>query len=302
MKELHSDSPLAGRLLLVSIALLCSSLIAIWPADIRAGAPINTVHGVRLLELDGGRNFRDLGGYPTRDGREVKTGQLFRSGVLTGLTTEDYDTLAELDIATVVDLRSTEERRSEPTFWQAGPVDVMAWDYSMGLEDGSLMEAFSNPDMDGAEAEALMAELYRDMVEQQAPHYRALFDRLAGTGEPLLFHCSAGKDRTGIGAALLLTALGVDRETVIADYTASERVLGDSLREETARSGDDATAAFLENLSEPAVEALMGTRRAYIEAAFDEMRQRHGTVEGYIRHALDVTDEELTALRGQYLR
>lgn len=300
----RNDTSLTERIILITMAVIWSSMISIWPATADTDLPVNTEHGVRLLELDGGRNFRDLGGYRTSDGRTVKTGHLFRSGVLHGLTAQDYDTIEALDIATVVDLRATGERRSEPTFWQAGPVDVMAWDYEMGLEDGSFLEDFSDPDMSGADAEALMGALYRDMVHQQAPHYRALFDRLADNSGPLLFHCTAGKDRTGIGAALVLTALGVDRDTVIADYTVSERILGNTLAREMSGGDQDAdpSAAFLASLPEPAVEALMGTRRSYIEAAFDEMQQRHGSVENYMRDALEVSESELRALRDHYLR
>lgn len=303
MNTAHPRIPSTGKLMLV-IATLWGLMIPIWPAaSADADLPLNTDHGVRLLELEGGRNFRDLGGYQTRDGREVKTGLLYRSGVLSNLTSRDYDTLAELDLATVVDLRATEERHAEPTFWLAGPVEVLAWDYSMGLDDEEFLRDFADADMDAARAEQLMAAMYRDMIGQQAPHYAALFDRLTESAEPLLFHCTAGKDRTGLGAALILTALGVDRDTVMADYTVSERILGDSLIEEQreADQPEDPASAFLSDLPEPAIEALMGTRPVYIEAAFDEMQQRHGSVENYIREALGVSDAQLRTLRTLYL-
>lgn len=300
MKKIDIATTVSEKLLLLTFVLVCSATTTIPSVSADQGLSLNTSHGVRLLELEGGRNFRDLGGYSTRNGQTVKTGLLYRSGVLTDLTPEDYDTVAELDIATVVDLRATEERSAEPTFWQADPVEVMAWDYSMGLDDDSLLEAFTDPDLDAGQAERLMAALYRDMVTQQAPHYEALFDRLTESPDPLLFHCSAGKDRTGIGAALLLTALGVDRDTVIADYAVSEEILGDSLMEEP-RSGDDSSMAMLDQLPEPAIEALMATRPAYLEAAFDEMRRHHGSVDAYIREALDVSEGQLRTLRSHYL-
>ena len=90
------------------------------------------VEQVRLLPLEGGRNFRDLGGYETVDGKTVKWGRLYRSGVLTHLTGDDYDYLREREISTIVDFRSTGERAGEPTNWQAGSVMELTWDYDMG--------------------------------------------------------------------------------------------------------------------------------------------------------------------------
>src|SRR5690606_29425991 len=115
----------------------------------------------------------------------------------------------------------SDEREREPTLWQ-GDVEMLNWDYDMGLESGDMMSAFTDPDMDAAKAEALMGDMYREMIEQQRPHYAALMQELAESDEGTLFHCSAGKDRTGIAAALVMTALGVDRETILKDYTLSE--------------------------------------------------------------------------------
>lgn len=288
-----------NRNLAVMAALLCASLIALLPdvghADRHDELPVDRSHGVRLIELEGGRNFRDLGGYEAAGGREIQKGKLLRSGVLHGLTPADYEIISTLDVDTIVDLRTREERLSEPTFWQAGNVEVMSWDYSMGLDDSSFFENFNSENLDRARAEALMGDLYRDMVHQQEPHYRGMFERLVAEGGTMLLHCSAGKDRTGIGAALLLTALGVDRETVFHDYTVSERILGDSLMED--RDGDSPIAS----LPEPAIDALMGTRRGYLEAAFAEMREESGSVNAYIREELGMSEQDIQRLRDRYL-
>lgn len=258
-----------------------------------------------LIPMEGGRNFRDLGGYQTTDGRQVKSGLLFRSGVLHHLSDADYQKIDELDIRTVVDFRAVEERQDEPTNWKAGDVNMMTWDYQMTFGEGDdVLSAFADPTLDGPQAEALMAELYRVMLDQQQPHYTAMFEQLASNDEALLFHCTAGKDRTGIAAALLLTALGVDRETVIADYTLSETIasLPEYQNAAPALTDDmDESYAFLATMSPAALDALMGTRRSYIEAALEEMEARSGSVDAYIRDELDVSESDLQQLRSNFL-
>lgn len=262
-----------------------------------------------LIPMEGGRNFRDLGGYQTEDGRQVKSGLLFRSGVLHHLSDADYRKIEELGIRTVVDFRATDERHSEPTQWRAGDVEMHTWDYAMtmGGDDGdasAVLSAFANPNLSGADAEALMAELYRDMVDQQRPHYAAMFDALVQSDEPLLFHCTAGKDRTGIAAALILTALGVEPDAIMADYTLSEAIAGLPEYQTAAPSleeGTDASYAFLAQLPPAALDALMGTRAGYLQAALDEMTQKSGSVDAYIRNDLGVSEQDLQQLRAIYL-
>lgn len=258
-----------------------------------------------LIPLEGGRNFRDLGGYQTVDGRTVKSGKLFRSGVLHHMTAADYDRISDFGIKTVVDFRATEERQSEPTQWAAGEVNMMTWDYSMSFgEDGDVLARFADPALDAAGAEALMAELYRSMADEQTPHYAGMFSALTRSDEPLLFHCTAGKDRTGIAAALLLTALGVDRETVIQDYVLSEVIASLPEYQNAAPALDedmDSNYAFLATMSPAALDALMGTRRVYIESAFDEMTRRHGSVENYIRDELGMDAGRLQQLKAHFL-
>lgn len=258
-----------------------------------------------LIPMEGGRNFRDLGGYQTDDGKQVKSGLLFRSGVLHHLSDADYRKIDALGISTVVDFRATEERQDEPTEWKAGDVEMLTWDYQMTFGEGDdVLSAFANPDLGGPEAEALMGDLYRVMLDQQQPHYTAMFDQLTGSDDGLLFHCTAGKDRTGIAAALLLTALGVDRETVIADYTLSETIasLPEHQNSAPALSDEmDESYAFLASMSPAALDALMGTRRSYIEAALEEMAVRSGSVDAYIREELGVSEQELQQLRSNFL-
>ncbi|ALO45010.1 tyrosine-protein phosphatase [Pseudohongiella spirulinae] len=301
MRKLYNRLP--PRLMAVWGGCLLSALLGL---SAMAATPAERALIERhLILLEGGRNFRDLGGFQTQDGKTVKSGMLFRSGVLHHLTDDDYRALESLGIATVVDLRSTEERSSEPTHWQASPVKMMTWDYDMGLgDDGELLADFMKPDLDAAEAERLMGDMYRNMVTEQRPHYADMFAELASRDEPLLFHCSAGKDRTGIAAALLLIALGVDRETAILDYTLSEVIASLPEYQGSAPALNepaDNNYEFLSRMPEAALSALMGTRRSYIETAFDEMSRQYGSVDNYISQALQLSAQDLATLRANFL-
>src|SRR5690606_6032281 len=157
------------------------------PVQARATVEAEIPH-TRLLPLEGGRNFRDLGGYKTTDGKEVKWGKLYRSGVLAHLTRGDYDYLQERDIATIVDFRSSSERENEPTRWAAGNVIAMNWDYEMGNWEQEFAKVLSKPGFGKEDLVKLMDQGYVGLVQQQTPHYRAMFQQMINPAEPPLFH------------------------------------------------------------------------------------------------------------------
>ncbi|QKX17276.1 tyrosine-protein phosphatase [Microbulbifer sp. YPW1] len=280
---------------------------ALTAASAQQGTPANiasTVERTRVLPLEGGRNFRDLGGYQTKDGKTVKWGKLYRSGVLTHLTSDDYDYLRDREISTIVDFRSTDERTNEPTNWQAGSVMELTWDYDMGNWEQEFAKVMSKPDFAKEDLVGLMDQGYVGLVKQQTPHYRAMFQKLIESDEPLLFHCSAGKDRTGIGAALILTALGVDRETVKQDYMLSNQTLkGEKLMQlpEDASEKEKRMFAFFSQLPPEVRGVLAGVEVSWLETAFAEMERESGSVEAYIEQELDVDSAELALLRARLL-
>ncbi|MDB5445039.1 MAG: hypothetical protein JWQ97_356, partial [Phenylobacterium sp.] len=172
----------------------------------------------RLLPLQGGRNFRDLGGYRAQDGRQVRWGRIYRSGVMSGLTAADLGYLSNLGIEAICDLRSPQERASAPSpFLEAEAPEVIAFDYDMSGSMAKLSRAATR-----AEAVDAFAAGYLDFLEILAPHYTDMFARLVRRETPLAMNCSAGKDRTGMGSALVLSVLGVPRETVVADYALTQ--------------------------------------------------------------------------------
>ncbi len=265
------------------------------------------VAATRLLPLEGGRNFRDLGGYATADGRTVKWGKVFRSGVMDGLTDADYDYLSSLGIKTVCDLRAAAERKAEPTDWRAGKVEYVSYPDPAEDEDApNPLSALADPDITPVQVAAAMAEGYVGIAYEQAPAYRNMFDRMAGGEIPLAFNCSAGKDRTGIGAALLLTLLGVPRETVVADYSLSDdyvdymRAFASQMARDKARD-NGSPYAFLFELPLTTVQPLMRSDPMYIETALTAIEEKFGSVETFIRDELDITESEANAIRNALL-
>lgn len=273
----------------------------VWIGDNKGN---ETTLGERVLPLQGGVNFRDLGGYRTDDGRSVRWGRLYRSGVMADLTDSDYAYLQRLGITAICDLRDSRERSHSPT--QAGRIArggrYIAWDYQQDFDMKAFAGAFAMGGDPQETALRLMAAFYRQMPAAFAARYREAFDVLK-QGDGLLFNCSAGKDRTGLLAALVLTALGVAPDVVVNDYAMSQRV--PSLQRLRTRMDASATQdpgmSALSRLPEPALRALMGTDPMYLSAAFDQIRADHGSIDAYLEQQLGVGAADRARLRALYL-
>jgi protein-tyrosine phosphatase len=258
----------------------------------------------RLLPLQGGRNFRDLGGYATADGKHVRWGKVYRSGAMAGLTDADYSYLSDLGITTICDFRTEPERAGEPTNWRAKPgADYMAWPSNMGPMMQFSRTLGSGKPTAEAMRKAMMA-LYDALPEAYAVPYAAMFARLAKGDIPLAFNCTAGKDRTGLAAALILTALGVPRETILKDYALSDVYVDykAELAKQRAASGNKSVAlTFYATLPPEALDALFASDPDYLEAAFTKIEKEHGSVQAYIHDVLQVSDKDLASIRGALL-
>ncbi|WP_206243939.1 tyrosine-protein phosphatase [Novosphingobium terrae] len=282
--------------LLGALALVASPVLAS-PALAQPAAKAQSAAHERLLPLQGGRNFRDLGGYRTQDGRTVKWGVLFRSGAMSGLTPADYTALEKRGIRVVCDFRDTGERASEPVNWPAAHAPkVLSDDYHLDM-------AQSLPKGDMAhwtaeQARAAMATSYPLMLTQFNGQFRRMFGELLAHRVPLAFNCTAGKDRTGIAAALVLTALGVPRETVIEDYLLTNRYL-DGSKIMHASSSNPGMAAMAKMPPE-VLRAMMAADRSYIESALHVLDQHPGGAEGYLHDEMGLSKADLTRLRSMY--
>ncbi|WP_338445594.1 tyrosine-protein phosphatase [Pelagerythrobacter marensis] len=244
----------------------------------------------RVLDLEGGVNFRDLGGYMTGDGRVTKWETVYRSGSPADLTEADFEELKRRGIRTVCDFRTNEERQSEPNRFAAANSEIEYWTRDYAMDAGDLMSALGGDDAGPEKSRAAMIGFYRELPGQHVESYRQMFRYLAEGRTPLAFNCSAGKDRAGMGAALLLTLLGVPRETVVADYALSDDIVDYRAELEESAAANPSYAA-LAQLPWETVEPLVASDPAYIESAFAALEERYGSVDDFIEQELGVTGQ-----------
>jgi protein-tyrosine phosphatase len=250
------------------------------------GAPLTVAD--RSLHLASAPNFRDAGGYRTEDGHWVRMGVAYRSGDLSRLTDADLAKLHRLGLTEVYDLRTPGEQKAAPDRLPAGATEVSA--NVLGAADTGAFNV-TTP----AAAEQAMIQAERTMVAtdpaKQAYHQvlNALVER---DDQGVLYHCTAGKDRTGWASAVLLTALGVPRETVEADYLASN----------TYRAAENAaTLAKLPPAYQAVYKPLLDVRPEYLNAGFDEVAKDYGTFDAYLKQGLGLDKHDLRDLRSQLL-
>jgi protein-tyrosine phosphatase len=234
----------------------------------------------RLVALEGALNFRDLGGYRGLEGRTVRWGRVFRSDALHALTERDLQTIAELGLRSVFDLRWSHERERQPTAIPTThghrSVHLMVGEDPDLTNGKELMEQI----LDGSLPEAddgFMADMYAEMLRDGAATFGRLLTHLAEDDWlPALFHCTAGKDRTGISAALLLTVLGVDEEDILDDYELSTKYRSNK-RIEELRPAIEAAGVDVEK-----VRPFLSARRPVMEATLRHLHDEHGGVEAYL--------------------
>jgi protein-tyrosine phosphatase len=283
-----------GRLLL-PLALLIAA-----PAHAEAPATQADSH---IIAIDGGHNFRDTGGYRTAAGQTTRRGMFYRSASMANLTPQGMAQLQALHVAAIIDLRSTEERRMDMSNWLAMSGQGY-WTHDYSLDATGFAALFGDPaKMTADSVRGAMAQGYRGMPKVLAPSYRELFSRLVAGKGAVVVNCTAGKDRTGIGTALVLTALGVPYETVREDFLLSNRAISSQFSREPGASGIDAkSAAAFAALPRDVIMLLAGVDGSYLDAAFDQIRSDYGSVEGYLAKELHLGPRELATLRRRLLR
>jgi protein-tyrosine phosphatase len=260
----------------------------------------------RHVPLDGQTNFRDLGGYQTADGREVKWGEVFRSGELPRLSDADVDRLDALGVRTVVNFLTPAEieQRGEDRLPE-GVREINAPIAGAGDDLALLvLEARKTGDFSGIPPE-LNADIHRILITEAEEEYATLLRAVADpANRPLVFHCSHGVHRTGTAAAILLSVLGVPWETVREDYLLSNHYRA----QETDRRLAELTALAAESQGVPPdavdttnMEAFYRLQGAYIDASLEEAVRQHGSMEAYARDGLGLTEAEIEALREQLL-
>ena len=243
---------------------------------------------LRQLPMEGQVNFRDLGGYKTTDGKRVKWGMVFRSGKCNELTDSDISYLAGIPLKTVVDFRSNEERASEPDKVPATVSNQIHYPINPGnLSSVDLTKAIAEGDIEAARR--YLVDANEQLVISFQEEYKAFFATLADNKNiPLMFHCTAGKDRAGLAAALFLASLGVDRKTIVEDYLLTNTLTGISLEKMKEIYGDNNTAICMYYIS--------SVQKEYIEKAFTTIEGNYGNVNNFLINQLGVDIQKMKDL------
>jgi protein-tyrosine phosphatase len=254
----------------------------------------------RVLPFRGIANFRDLGGYPAADGKRVKWGILYRSGHLAKATSSDLNTLQALNIETVIDFRSAQEKEKEPDrLPNTGSIKTLALpmldvvNEAMSKEIHAVVENKNYHDFD---PDQKMMAMYQLIASEYAAEYQLFMQTiLAAEGKPVLWHCTAGKDRTGFGAAILLRLLGVSHQVILEDYLLSNKYAA------KRRS----LILFLRLTKGKEIikiaKKMMSVDKTWIQAAFHAVDQQWGSFENYAKEGLALSPADIAQLRATLL-
>jgi protein-tyrosine phosphatase len=258
----------------------------------------------RQIDLEGQKNFRDLGGYRTTDGRRVKWCHLYRSGELSGLSDADVARLEALRIRTVVDLRAVREMEAKGADRLPDGASLVSLAIDPGDLSGILGPAFASGDFSKVPPD-LLDGINRAYVRDWRREFALLLGIAADPARrPLVFHCTHGKDRAGICAAILLSALGVPWELVMEDYLLSNvqrRQEGEAALDAMRRSAARQRGVPPEAVDMTHVWGLFFVDPAYLGAAHDEIRTGYGSVEIFLRDGIGWSHSDLERLRDELL-
>lgn len=246
----------------------------------------------RRLLLEGSVNFRDIGGLETAHGSLVKTGKVFRADHLSRLTDYDHRILRKLGLRTVCDLRSNREQQNSPDRLPSdGSIDLLQLPVeSTVLDPATAFDRLSSGDMSWLSMDSII-RLYRSYLNEFAPIWGRIYTLISSAENlPLVFHCTGGKDRTGICAALLLDLLGVDQDTIVSEHLLSNRNNAERLKPIYAKFKEMGVSAeqadpYLQAPVEPLLDL------------FDQLQKSFGTTEEYLLTQGGMKPETLECLK-----
>ena len=249
----------------------------------------------RLLPMDGSHNTRELGGYKTTDGKSIKWGMLFRSDKLSDISKADQAYLQNLGIKKIIDFRSKEEKAEDPDIVPKGisyiemPISV---DGAMRSKIEAVLKGETNK-----EVKSFLIDANKEFVSDYNGVYGDFLKNLIDDDGPALFHCTAGKDRAGFAAAITLIALGVSKEDVIKDYMKTNQFTEERIEEIIGQI----ELMTLYQTDAEVLRPLLGVEREYIETAFQTAEDEYGSLMNFIRHGLNISDDDLQKLRTKFL-
>jgi len=253
--------------------------------------------------LNAAPNFRDIGGLTTADGRSLRAGLIYRSDALDELDSDDLERLGSLAIKVCCDLRSDSEREQRPSRWPEGGAPLtlamaVATDIRVLMPE-LVKQLRDDPSAEGAAQ--LMRQLYRDLPVACAPVLARLFTMVVEEDDalPLVVHCTAGKDRTGFVIAMLLHALGIPVETIIADYLHTNQRGG---RPQGLIKVGKLLEALIGVAAQPdTLKMIMVARTDYLDAAFARIHEDHGSVDSYLAAVAGLDESHRQRLRDKLL-
>jgi protein-tyrosine phosphatase len=289
---------------LLAVAVISAGAIILYPSAqvvLPVEVPYEQREAHRHLPFEGVANARDLGGYATTDGRKVRWGLLYRTGELSGATRRDRGDLERLGLNRLIDFRSQLERDEAPdNLPDPTPFDVISIPV---LDDGNaamvaqLATRINNSNFEGFDPDQFMVEANRQFVRNFTPQFAGfMINVLEAGGKPVLWHCTAGKDRAGFASAILLRTLDVPEEVIMADYMLSRQY-------SLAAHETDLLLLKLFKSDEAAdvVRQLMGVEEHWLQTAFDTIEEDYGSFERYLLVGLGLGDEDIAQLRAQLL-
>lgn len=286
-------SALAAAALIVAAIQFVPAPALVIPAEL----PAEQRDAHRLLNFEGIANFRDLGGYTTADGRQVKWGVLYRTATLAHSSTADLQGIDKLGLKTLIDFRSAAEKEAEPNHLPepAGfdVVEIPTLDDGNKAMVGEIMARIESGNFDGFDPDALMLDANRQFATTFTPQFRQFINTvLEANGEPVAWNCSAGKDRTGFAAAILLRILGVPQAVVLQDYLASKQHALEGRKTQMMLlrvfKGDEAADKM---------STLLGVEAAWLQAGFDAIDATWGSFDNYVRDGLGLSSADIVKLR-----
>lgn len=296
-KRLLLWTALGALALLITVIQFIPSAPVVIPAQLPAAE--RPAH--RLVNFEGIDNFRDLGGYQTEDGHRVKWGALYRSATFAEASRGDQQVLVAMGLDSLIDFRSQAEKEEEPNqLPEQVPFDIVEIPTLDGGDNSvseEIMARIESGDFAGFDPDAFMITANRQFAKTFAPQYREFMQVVVNAaGAPVVWHCSAGKDRTGFAAAIVLRTLGVPMKEILQDYMLSKEY-------SLAAREKELTMLRLFKGDEVAdkLTVLLGVEESWLEAAFEEVDQSWGNFDNYLSQGLGLTQADIQQLRDTLL-
>lgn len=263
-----------------------------------------TIHR-RINSLTGVKNFRDMGGYEAEDGRFMRWGRIFRSGHLSDLTDECGTEMLARDIATVIDFRSDREKERHPVHW---PNSWIPDYHSISIGGNAaawikeLYERLATTDFPAQELHDQFLLAFRTIPLENKVGLKAFFDTILDEhqGNAFLFHCTAGKDRTGIAGALLMKALGINDEQIMADFLLTNKAV--NIEKSSAHIAEWLSKKAGRTIQDKDVLPLVGVHPEFLEECYASINSKFGSIDTYLENALGLNNGRKQRLRELFLK